>query len=327
MKQAVVTANLISVRVGRGQEYTKLGTYKKGDLIWVLDEALDEQYAKVIWQEGYAYSEYGEHIEFVKAPPAPEANAIVTASRISVRTGRGTSYEKLGEFTNGEHIVVLDDSLYFSYVHVVWQDRDGYAYCDYGKYIRMRSENVDEEIAKALNIVSSCIGGQYIYGAQGTKITTDYVDQQQRRHPEYFTNGRYEYLIGIARRCEAINEWAFPADYAWDCSGLWWYSANKAGIFGRDIDTTANTFYNSYCTSISKDSLRAGDAVFYRSSSGRITHMGVVGQNGAVHEAMSGYTGVVSHSSVDDRTADRVVGSGTYTRKPWNTFGRPKVFE
>ena len=55
--------------------------------------------------------------------------------------------------------------------------------------------------------------------------------------------------------------------------------------------------------------------------------MGIVGYGGVVFEAMSGYTGVVKLDSADDRTADRVVGSGSLTRSAWNTFGRPKIFE
>ena len=54
--------------------------------------------------------------------------------------------------------------------------------------------------------------------------------------------------------------------------------------------------------------------------------MGFVGENGVVYEAMSGYTGVIVGDSVDDRTAPKIVGSGSLTRRPWNAFGRPRIF-
>jgi hypothetical protein len=66
--------------------------------------------------------------------------------------------------------------------------------------------------------------------------------------------------------------------------------------------------------------------VFCQNSSGKITHMGIVGEGGVVYEAMSGYTGVVMGSSVNDRTAPKIVGSGNLRRSAWNRFGRPKIF-
>lgn len=325
MKTAKVTANTISVRIGPGQQYAKLGEYHKNDGIVVLDDELNEKYAKVLWQVGYAYSNYGEHIKFTDVPEIPP-NAIVTANRISVRKGRSVSYAKLGEFVNSDKIVVLDETLNHKYVHVIWKDTDGYAYCVYGKYISMLDGESSNDIKKTISIVKSCVGGQYIYGAQGTKITESYVNKQFKKYPEYFTNGRYEYILDIGKKCDASGVWDFPADYAWDCSGLWWYSANRAGIYDKKIDTTANTFYNSFCNPIMKNEIAAGDGVFYRNNSGKITHMAVVGENGEVHEAMSGYVGVVTGTSLNDRTADRIVGSGTYTKSPWNAFGRPKIF-
>lgn len=190
----------------------------------------------------------------------------------------------------------------------------------------MLNEIPSDGIKKTIDIVASCVGGKYIYGAQGAKITESYVNKRFEKYPGYFTNGRYEYLIDIGKKNDESGVWTFPEDYSWDCSGLWWYSANRSGIYSREIDTTANTFYNSYCTPVKKEELTMGDSVFYRNSSGKITHMAIVGENGQVHEAMSGYVGVVTGSSVNDRTADRIVGSGTYTRAPWNAFGRPKIF-
>lgn len=348
---AEVTANVISVRKGRSQSYAKLGEFRNGDKIIVLDDKLDQTYAHVVWNSGngYAYSKDGAYIRYLASQPETpspdtpeeepespdkqptEPNAVVTASVISVRKGRSQSDTKLGEFKNGDKIIVLDDKLDQTYAHVVWGSGDGYAYSNKGAYIRFLSAEpalpVSEAIRKTLDIAASCVGGKYIFGAQGTKITEAYVKKQYNKHPEYFTGGRYDYLVNIGRSCDASGVWSFPADYAWDCSGLWWHSANAANIYGRSNDTTAHTFYHTYCTPIAKSELRAGDAVFYKSSSGRVTHMAIVGENGVVYEAMSGYTGVVKGDSVNDRTAPRIVGSGSLTRSAWNLFGRPKIFQ
>ncbi len=342
---AVVKANVINVRRGRGQNYTRLGDFKKGDKITVLDDKLDQNYAKVIWQAGYAYSKKGEYIRFADSAETPaetrKPNAVVTASRISVRKGRSQSYAKLGEFKQGDKIVVLDQKLDETYAHVVWDNTDGYAYSNKGAYIRMIAEPqipnepekptepelpAGDNIKRTVAIIASCAGGKYIFGAQGHRITKEFVESRKARYPSYFTNGRYEFLLDIGKRCDASGAWRFPADYAWDCSGLWWYAANKANIYGKQMDTTANTLYHTYCVPVDKSELRMGDCVFYEDSSGKIVHMAIIGENGVVHEAMSGYTGVITGTGVNDRSAPRIVGSGTYKRGAWNRFGRPKIF-
>ncbi len=332
---AIVTANRISVRAGRGLSYAKLGEFVKDDNITVLDDDLDYSYVHVVWNEGdgYAYCNFGKYIKFtIEEQPGDiccrdmDPNAFVTANRISVREGRGVNYTKLGEFKKGDNIVVGDETLDYEYVMVKWEDRKAYAYCDYGMYIRFTDKTVCDCIKKILDIAKTCVGGKYIIGAQGTKITEKYVKRQNAARPEYFTGGRYRFLLDIGKRCDASGVWKFPDDYSWDCSGLWWYCANKAGLYSKNLDTTANTFYHSYCVPIKKTELRPGDAVFYKNSSGRITHMAFVGEGGVVYEAASGYTGVVMNSSVDDRTLPKIVGSGNLKKSAWNTFGRPKIF-
>ncbi|MBT3320513.1 MAG: C40 family peptidase [Clostridia bacterium] len=139
-------------------------------------------------------------------------------------------------------------------------------------------------------------------------------------------------LLSIADECESRGEWVYPVHYAWDCSGLWWYGANKSKLYGdRVVDSTAAGVYANYCTPVDKAELRAGDLVFYKSrSAGRITHMAVVGEKGVVYEAMSGYTGVVIGDSVNDRSAPYLPGTHKagqmLKRSAWTHFGRPKVF-
>lgn len=329
---AVVTANTISVREGRGVSFPRLGYYYRGDQITVRDSKLDQEYAKCIWQIGYAYSASGKHLVFKDSGPEIPAgsNAVVTADTISVRSARSAGSTKLGEYHSGDKITVLDPALDREYAMVSWKGGKAYAYSLNGKYIRFLTDSgtVPAKIKSVTDIAKSCVGGKYILGAQGTRITEKYVRARKKAHPSYFTGGRFEYLLAIGKKCDAAGVWKFPDDYAWDCSGLWWYSANKAGVYGKSIDSTAHGFYHNYCMPIEKAALRTGDAVFYySSSSGRITHMAVVGEGGVVYEAMSGYTGVVQDSSVGDRTAPKIVGSGNLTRSAWNRFGRPEIFD
>ena len=112
MKDAIVTADVISIRTGRGQDFPQLGTYKKDDRIIVLDSALDQDYAMVLWQAGYAYSNKVQYISFYD-PQSPDLsgsvpNANVTANSIVVREGRGSGFAALGEYPLGSCITVLD---------------------------------------------------------------------------------------------------------------------------------------------------------------------------------------------------------------------------
>jgi len=329
---AVVTAGRISVRAARTVDSIKLGELTNGEKITVLDESLNQDYAQIVWEDGvgYAYSAAGRYIQFLvnSEPEAPEPNAIVTADAISVRAARTVDSAKLGELKNGAKITVLDDALDQAYAEIVWEGGTGYAYSAQGKYIQFLADEATlaARIQAVLDVAKTCVGGKYMLGGQGTRITEKYVRAKQAAKPSYYTNGRFEFLLAIGEKCDAENAWHFPDDFAWDCSGLWWYSANKAGVYGKSLDSTAHTFYHNYCTSIAKADLKAGDAVFYENSSGRITHMAVVGEGGVVYEAMSGYTGVVMDDSVDDRTAPKIVGSGNLTRSAWNKFGRPKIF-
>lgn len=333
---AVVTASAVSVREARSVDSAKLGSLKNGAKIVVLDPVLDQEYALISWENGtaYAYSARGKYIHFLTdtgtdtEPEPSEPNAIVTGSVISVREARSASSAKLGELKDGAKITVLDTALNQDYAQIVWNGGTGYAYSAQGKYIRFFADaaTIAARIQSVLAIAKSCVGGKYIFGAQGNRITEKYVRAKQAAKPAYYTNGRFEFLLALGQKCDAANSWSFPEDFAWDCSGLWWYSANKAGVYGKSLDSTAHTFYHNYCTPITKAELQPGDAVFHENSSDRVTHMAIVGEGGVVYEAMSSYVGVVQDDSVDDRTAPKLVGTGTRTGSTWNLFGRPKIF-
>ena len=275
----------------------------------------------------------------------PAKTAICTAnSYVNVRSGRGgdyRQYDDIGNVYKGETVKVLDKDLSAEYMKIVWQGGIGYAYNAAGKYfsfVGKADENHGEK--------GGCFfrGGKTDSDASGRRKRKIYLwsgrredNQEICRSKEQgssgiFSNGRLELLLKIADECEKKGAWVYPIHYAWDCSGLWWYGANKVKLYGdKTVDSTAAGVYANYCMPIKKSELRAGDLVFYRSASaGRITHMGIVGEDGVVYEAMSGYTGVVTCDSVDDRTAVYLPGTHkaghVFKRSAWTHFGRPMVF-
>ncbi len=182
------------------------------------------------------------------------------------------------------------------------------------------------DVAALLDFLDTCVGGQYIIGGQGTQITDEFINTMYRKYPDYFDNGRLEYFQAIAEKAEEKGL-QYPENYAWDCSGLWWYAANELGLYDRYTDRTANDTYYDYCTPITKDELLPGDIVFYMSDDGHVSHMGIVGRHGYIYEAVSGFVGVVCKRTVDKRIYNNIVSGGVMVNADWNAYGRPKIFE
>ncbi len=198
------------------------------------------------------------------------------------------------------------------------------------KYYELKYADEPEpegDVAKLLEVLDGCVGGLYIFAGQGNQVTRPFIDTMFDKYPDYFSDGRLEYFQRIADDAEQ-NGWDFPADYAWDCSGLWWYATSDVlNLYGEQTDRTADDTYNNYCTPIDKDELRPGDLVFLEGVDGRIVHMGIVGRHGYIYEAVSGFCGVVLKRTVDKRVYHNIVNGGVYVGSNWNKFGRPQIFE
>lgn len=182
------------------------------------------------------------------------------------------------------------------------------------------------DVARLLAFLDTCVGGQYVFGGQGDAITDEFLDSAYALYPQHLDGGRIEYLRAIAATAQA-NGHRFPEDYAWDCSGLWWYAANELALYATYTDRTAHDTYFDYCTPITKDELRPGDIVFVNGPEGRIVHMGIVGRQGYIYEAVGGFAGVVLKRTIDKRLYNDIIRGGVIQNGDWNVFGRPKIFE
>ncbi len=182
------------------------------------------------------------------------------------------------------------------------------------------------DVAALLKILDTCVGGQYIIAGQATPITDAFINAMDKKYSDYFSGGRLDYLYDIADKAEQEG-FSFPEDYAWDCSGLWWYAANEAGLYSEYTDRTANDTYYDYCTPIEKNDLRPGDIVFLMGADGHVSHMGIMGRHGYIYEAASGYVGVVCKRTIDKRVYNNIINDELVVSLNWNAFGRPKIFE
>ena len=182
-----------------------------------------------------------------------------------------------------------------------------------------------ETISNLLALLETCVGGQYVIGGQGDRLTDQFLKNRQKERPGAFTKEQMEYLSGIARNGENSG-WRFPEHYAWDCSGLWWWGCNELELYPEFTDHTAYITYHLYCTPISKDDLLPGDLVFYQNEENRIVHMGIVGRKGYVFESVCVFGGVVKKRNIEERIYDDIANGGSITEPAWNVFGRPQIF-
>lgn len=183
-----------------------------------------------------------------------------------------------------------------------------------------------EPISSLLTLLETCVGGQYVIGGQGDRLTYQFLKDKYRERPGAFSEEQMEYLSGIVYDAEKSG-WHFPYHYAWDCSGLWWWGCNELGLYPKTTDGTAYITYYLYCTPISKNDLRPGDLAFYQNEDNFIVHMGIVGRKGYIFESVGVFGGVVKKRTIDERVYDDKANGGIITRPSWNAFGRPKIFK
>lgn len=165
-----------------------------------------------------------------------------------------------------------------------------------------------------------CVGDHYIYGAQGHELTKDYLSKRYNAHPEHLDGGRYEWVRAEIDRAAALGKKL----YCEDCSGLF-FKVNEMMRVIPESDMSANGLWTSYCTSISLNDVQPLDILF-RQSSGKMTHMAVLGTDG-VYEAAGAAYGVVFRPWADRlsrKTYNRMTGQYD-TKTAWTHAGRLKI--
>ena len=191
-------------------------------------------------------------------------------------------------------------------------------------------EEPDIIIKDVLSFMEGCVGGNYLFGAQGNLVTVSFIENVSDAHPDYMDSGRKGYFLQISNRFDVdslIHFPTYPNDYAWDCSGLWWDCMNTLSLFDEYTDRTAQQTFDDYCTPIKRGELQPGDLVFYRNGEDRITHMGIFGEKGYIYEAASGFVGVVKQRSLNARIYKDLVRGGYLVFPDWNEYGRPLIYD
>lgn len=165
----------------------------------------------------------------------------------------------------------------------------------------------------------------YIFGANLYKNdltlqipTPAYIDVRAKYHPEYFTNGRKEFM---KKQYSLALEMKRRIGCA-DCSGLIVGFLRKYKITKANFDTTANRFFYTYCKPIKKSDLQPADLVFKKNASGFIPHMGMYIGAGYVIEAAGGAYGI-QLSQLNNHLLVNQITQNKEKRPAWSRFGKP----
>ena len=109
---AMVNADVLNVRSGKGTDTSIVGTIRNGETVTVLDDS-DATWVKIKTSsglEGYVHRDYLNFGSNTGGGSSTAKYAQVTADVLNVRSGMGTEYSKIGSVSYGEIVEVLDDS-------------------------------------------------------------------------------------------------------------------------------------------------------------------------------------------------------------------------
>lgn len=248
--------------------------------------------------------------------------ATVDADRLNVRSGPGTEYESKGTLANGAIVVVLEKTN-DDWYKVNYRGLVGYVSTDYltsvlvaenftasgtvdGTGIRMRSgpstsksqvatvsDGTEVDVIGINNgwykvvhdgktgyirsDLMSITGSSKSGATNGTKSTNKTLGEKIADFALQYVG--YAYVYGAESPAQGF-----------DCSGLVYYTYKQ---FGYKLTRTATQQYKNHGYTVSKDSLQAGDLVFFSSNGYSITHVGIYIGGGKFVHASTSKTGVI----------------------------------
>ena len=119
MKIMYTIPESLNVRTGPGTSYDKIGTLSKGSKVEVVEES--DGWSKIKFNDGYGYVSTSYLTE---TPEESVKIMYTTPESLNVRTGPGTSYDKIGTLSKGSKVEVVEESDGWSKIKF----NDGYGY-------------------------------------------------------------------------------------------------------------------------------------------------------------------------------------------------------
>lgn len=177
-KLGEVTTNGLNVRNGRGTSYSVVGKLNKGDKVELLDKV--NGWYKIKYngsKSGYVSATYIKEINNSNNNGNTNTNTSstikgkVTANRLNVRSGAGTTYSKIGSISKGMEVEILDTV--GSWYKIKYSgSKVGYVSSD---YISKNGSSLDDTVISTVKkglVTADSLNVRSGYGTSYTKIGT-----------------------------------------------------------------------------------------------------------------------------------------------------------
>ena len=175
-RQGVVTDGPLNVRSGAGTSYSRVGTLQKGDLVTVTDESVDGWYGITCGDvSGYVSSQYiSFDLDSVEGDTPDNSvedtepvDGVVTADVLNVRSGAGTSYDRVGTLSVGTLVTITDESV-DGWYGITSGSIEGYVSAEYITLVDGDASSGSSSVGQAAaDLAASLVGSPYVYGASG----------------------------------------------------------------------------------------------------------------------------------------------------------------
>lgn len=240
-----VTAASLNVRSGAGESNSRVGALAQGKIVKVL--AVEGEWYKI--DGGYICARYTT-LAGETETESVELYLKVTTASLNIRSGPGTTYDKVGSLSEGKVVKATGS-------------RDGWYKIDKGfisaDYVKKTDKPASTTSSSSSEKETVCSVAPSTTGEAMAQLALQYVG--------------YSYVYGGAKPSTGF-----------DCSGLVQYVCAQ---FGYSINRTASDQLKNG-VSVSKSELAPGDLVFFKkpgvSTSKPVTHVGMyIGDGKFVH--------------------------------------------
>ena len=173
MAEGTITANVLNIRSGNSTGTTVLGQFTKGNRVEITVQNYSADWHQIRYRDGiaYVYARYvkidGEQSDEPDLPKVVDTGT-VTSSILNIRTGPGTSYEKVGAFSKGDTVQITKQLYTANWHQILFQGSIRYVHKN---YVKISTSSDLPEIVATGTVTSSILNIRTGPSTSYTKIS------------------------------------------------------------------------------------------------------------------------------------------------------------